>query len=63
VLRYLGLRQAGGTQSHITRRVRLFEIDTSHFTGLYPNCHTLTSTYCVPRGAVAQSAEAHRLGR
>jgi hypothetical protein len=30
---------------------------------LCPNCHSLTSTYCVPRGAVAQSAEAHRLGR
>jgi predicted RNA-binding Zn-ribbon protein involved in translation (DUF1610 family) len=27
------LRQAGGTQSHIARRIRFFEIDTSHFTG------------------------------
>jgi 5-methylcytosine-specific restriction endonuclease McrA len=134
VLRYLGLRQAGGTQAHIARRIRHFGIDTSHFTGqahargkpsayirspeqvlvvrapgslrekppalrralfaigrryvcahcqpdpqvvpvtlhvdhingdwldnrednlrfLCPNCHSLTPTYCVPRGAVAQ---------
>ncbi|HEY3714219.1 MAG TPA: HNH endonuclease [Jatrophihabitantaceae bacterium] len=33
VLRYLGLRQAGGTQAHIARRVRHFGIDTSHFLG------------------------------
>jgi predicted RNA-binding Zn-ribbon protein involved in translation (DUF1610 family) len=33
VLRYLGLRQAGGTQSHIARRIRQLGIDTSHFTG------------------------------
>lgn len=32
VLRYLGLRQAGGTQSHIERRIRHFVIDTGHFT-------------------------------
>lgn len=143
VLRYLGLRQAGGTQSHIARRMRQLGIDTSHFTGqahwkgrpgprrrgareilvvrpdgslrekspalrralieagrryvcehcgldpaevpltlhvdhvngdwldnradnlrfLCPNCHAQTPTYCVPRGAVAQQAEAHRLGR
>ena len=33
LLRYLGLRQAGGTQAHIARRVRHFGIDTSHFLG------------------------------
>lgn len=33
VLRYLNLRQAGGTQSHIARMVRKFDIDHSHFTG------------------------------
>lgn len=33
VLRYLGLKQAGGTQSHINGRIKYFEIDTSHFTG------------------------------
>jgi hypothetical protein len=33
VLRVLGLRQAGGTQSHLKRRVVHFGLDTSHFTG------------------------------
>ncbi|MBC3842527.1 HNH endonuclease [Streptacidiphilus sp. 4-A2] len=33
VVRYLGLRPAGGTQAHIARRIREFGIDTSHFTG------------------------------
>lgn len=33
VLRYLGLRQAGGTQAHVARRVKEFELDTSHFNG------------------------------
>ena len=33
VLRFLGLRQAGGTQSHLKRRIIDFGIDTSHFTG------------------------------
>lgn len=134
VLRHLGLRQAGGTQANVARRVRQFGIDTSHFTGqahgrgkpsvrrrspsqvlvvrppgsfrekppvlrralvesgrayvcahcgldpavvpltlhvdhingdwldnreanlrfLCPNCHAMTPSYCVPRGAVAQ---------
>lgn len=33
VLRHLGLKQAGGTQSHISKQIKKFEIDTSHFTG------------------------------
>ena len=33
VLRHVGLKQAGGTQSHITNMIRKFDIDTSHFTG------------------------------
>ncbi len=33
VLRVLGLRQAGGTQSHLKRRIVHFGLDTSHFTG------------------------------
>lgn len=32
VLRYLGLKQAGGTQAHIAKQIKLFNIDTSHFT-------------------------------
>lgn len=37
VLRFLGLRQAGGTQSHITNVIRKYQIDTSHFTGMGHN--------------------------
>lgn len=33
VLRSLNLRQAGGTQWHIIKRIKAFQIDTSHFTG------------------------------
>lgn len=33
VLRYLGLKQAGGTQSHVKSRLIKYEIDFSHFTG------------------------------
>jgi len=31
VLRYLGLNQAGGTHAHISRTIKRFELDTSHF--------------------------------
>jgi len=31
VLRHLGLNQAGGTHSHISRTIKRFQIDTSHF--------------------------------
>src|SRR5690242_5092251 len=31
VLRHLGLRQAGGMHSHISRTIKAFEIDTTHF--------------------------------
>ena len=33
VLRYLGLKQAGGTQHHIIKKIQFFKIDTSHFVG------------------------------
>jgi len=33
VLRYLGLRLAGGTQSHITKRIKEYKINTDHFIG------------------------------
>lgn len=33
VLRHLGLKQAGGTQAYIGRRLKELEVDTSHFTG------------------------------
>jgi len=37
VLRFMGLKQAGGTQAHIARRVRAAQIDTSHFLGMAHN--------------------------
>lgn len=37
VLRALGLRQAGGTQSLIARRLREYGVDTSHFLGATAN--------------------------
>lgn len=33
VLRILNLKQAGGTQAHISRRIKKYEIDTKHFQG------------------------------
>lgn len=33
VIRKLGLKQAGGTQSYIARRIKEFKINTSHFRG------------------------------
>jgi transposase-like protein len=31
VLRYLGLRANGGTHAHVSRAIKRFELDTSHF--------------------------------
>ncbi|WP_220141991.1 hypothetical protein [Actinoplanes hulinensis] len=33
VLRLLGVRQSGGFHAHISRQLKRFGIDTSHFTG------------------------------
>ena len=33
VLRHLGVKQAGGTQSHVAKKIKEFEIDVSHFKG------------------------------
>ena len=33
VVRYLGIVEAGGNHTHISRRIRRFGIDTSHFSG------------------------------
>lgn len=33
VIRYLGLRQAGGTNSHLKLKIKQAGLDTSHFTG------------------------------
>lgn len=37
VLRYLNIRPAGGSQSHIKRKIESFNINTSHFTGQASN--------------------------
>ena len=37
VLRYLKLKQAGGTHSHIAKRIKFFNIDTTHFLGKRAN--------------------------
>lgn len=37
VLRYLGVKQAGGTQAHVGRRIKDLGLDTSHFTGKVHN--------------------------
>lgn len=39
VLRHLGISEASGSMhAHISRQIKKFEIDTSHFTGLKTNC-------------------------
>ncbi len=38
VLRMLGLKMAGGTHNHLSRRIKAFGIDTSHFLGKGSNC-------------------------
>lgn len=37
VLRYLGIKLTGGSQSHWKNRLKTLEIDTSHFTGQASN--------------------------
>lgn len=37
VMRRLGLKPAGGTHSHISRRIKAFDINTSHFLGQAAN--------------------------
>lgn len=38
VLRVLGLRLAGGTHAHVSRRIKEFDLDTAHFLGRASNC-------------------------
>lgn len=33
VMRILGIRRSGGSHSHLTRRLKYYDIDISHFTG------------------------------
>lgn len=54
VVRHLNLRQAGGTQAHIARRIRHFGIDTSHFTGQAHNRGQRTSSWLPPEDVLVQ---------
>jgi hypothetical protein len=56
VLRYLGLNQAGGTHTHISRMIRKFGIDTGHFVRYQNGAHQLRLKpeqilVRIPRGA------------
>jgi hypothetical protein len=56
VLRYLGLPQAGGTHAHISRMIKKFEIDTSHFVRYQNGAHRVRLKPVqilvrIPRGA------------
>lgn len=44
VLRFLGLNQAGGTHAHISRRIKQFELDTSHFIRFQNGAHKVRLT-------------------
>jgi len=41
IIRKLGLKESGGSHSHITKQIKKFEIDISHFTG---KVHNLNKT-------------------
>lgn len=38
VIRKLGLKEAGGTHSHISKRIKEYDLDVSHFLGQAANC-------------------------
>ena len=40
VLRHLGLRPTGGAHAHISRTIKMFGIDTSHFRLYNPSSHS-----------------------
>jgi 5-methylcytosine-specific restriction endonuclease McrA len=71
VLRYLGLKIAGGNQAHIVRKIEAFGIDTTHFTGQahrkgksYPSDHQPDSFYLkrFPEGSRRVDAKYLRRG-
>jgi len=41
VLRLLGLREDGGTHTHISRTIKKFDLDTSHFTRYPPGARRI----------------------
>ena len=69
VLRHLGLRMAGGTHAHISRRIKHYQLDTSHFTGSVHNKGVASRDklpwqhYLVLRSEPLRKETAHRLRR
>ncbi|AUG77431.1 hypothetical protein CFP65_2606 [Kitasatospora sp. MMS16-BH015] len=62
VMRRLHLRPAGGTHAHIGRRIKAFDIDTSHFTGSGHNRGKPSPRKLPPEEILVQRpAEARRL--
>jgi hypothetical protein len=70
VLRHLGVRQSGGSHAHISRQMKRFGIDTSHFKGSAHNrviagfgtCHrgnVLHDSLRVPDGYRARDCGSH----
>lgn len=70
ILRKLGLAEAGGSHSHISRKLEEYQIDTSHFLGCRANsgsshkgsCKTPARELLVLR-ATGRRQKAHRLRR
>ncbi len=58
VMRYLGIPLAGGTHAHISRKIKQFGIDTSHFKRVAPEpgeavrlaAHPGSRVGCAPTG-------------
>ena len=69
VMRELGIKISGGSHAHISRRLKLFGIDTSHFTGQAHNrgkrdTYRLTpDQVLVRRPAGSRRTPGRRLGR
>jgi hypothetical protein len=66
VLRHLGLNQAGGTHAHISRAIKSFEIDTTHFVRFQNGAHRVRLRpdqilVRIPRGS--RRAKPHLLRR
>lgn len=60
VLRYLELRQAGGTHSHIKRRLVALGVDTSHFTRQAHNKGKPSPTRLMPHEILVRRPEGSR---
>ena len=55
VLRLLGIRISGGSHAHISRQMKRFGIDTSHFTGSVHNRGSKAPSTACPRASVSCS--------